>query len=342
MDFKLFLGVVNRYKRIVIVGAVLAVVLSVLSYGTPGLKGGKPTIVPRGAEVWQGNAELLISQAGFPYGRAVAQVTPGKGTAVPSQTIGDYNYMASLSSVYAAVANGNAVQRQVAAEAGVPLCSLIVHAPPSCGSIVAAEVADLNTGAPLPLLTLTSSAPTAAEAAKLATTSTSVLRNAISQQQVAASTPVDQRVELQTVKTGTPATLSKGHSKSIPILVLFAVMSASIALAFIRNSHSDDPVRSTRRRLDDGLGLDAGPAFAGAGNGHVPQPDLGLVHAGDDKMDLHGLRMTESAMRLPDEENAAGWRAADDESSPSNRRQVGSDRPRYFLRTSRIESESRD
>lgn len=46
MDFTLFFGVVKRYKRVVIPGAVLAVVLAVLSYGTPGLKGGKPTIVP--------------------------------------------------------------------------------------------------------------------------------------------------------------------------------------------------------------------------------------------------------------------------------------------------------
>ena len=43
MDFKLFLAVVKRYKRMVIGGMVLAVVLSMLSYGTPGLKGGKPT-----------------------------------------------------------------------------------------------------------------------------------------------------------------------------------------------------------------------------------------------------------------------------------------------------------
>ena len=43
MDFKLFLAVVKRYKRMVISGIVLAIVLSVLSYGTPGLKGGKPT-----------------------------------------------------------------------------------------------------------------------------------------------------------------------------------------------------------------------------------------------------------------------------------------------------------
>ena len=241
MDFKLFLGVLKRYKRMVISGTVLAVVLSVLSYGTPGLKGGKPTIIPRGSEVWQGEAELLISQEGFPYGRAVEQVTPGKGTSIPSEPIGDENYMASLSSIYAAVANGNDVQHQVATEAGVPLCSLLVGVIRPCGTVVAAEVADLNTGAPLPLLTLTASAPTAVDAAKLATATVSVLQREITQQQAAAGTPVDQRVELQPVKSGTPATLIQGYSKSISILVLFAVMAASIALAFIRNNHSDDP-----------------------------------------------------------------------------------------------------
>ena len=86
MDFKLFLAVVKRYKRVVISGTVLGVVLSVLSYGMPGLKGGKPTIIPRGTEVWQGDAEILISEEGFPYGRAVTQVIPGKGVDVPAQT----------------------------------------------------------------------------------------------------------------------------------------------------------------------------------------------------------------------------------------------------------------
>ena len=59
---------------------------------------------------------------------------------------------------------------------------------------MAAEVADLNDRVPLPLITVTASAPTAADAAKLATTTVSVLRSEITQQQAAAGTPVDQRV----------------------------------------------------------------------------------------------------------------------------------------------------
>src|ERR1700733_10234530 len=145
MDFKLFIAVVKRYKRVVIGGTILAVVLSVLSYGMPGLKGGKPTVIPRGSEVFQGQAELLISQAGFPYGRAVDQYTPGSQTS-PSEPIGDENYMANLSSVYAAVANSTSIQQKVAKQSGVAVCPSLQP----CGTVMAAEVDDISDGVPLP------------------------------------------------------------------------------------------------------------------------------------------------------------------------------------------------
>lgn len=287
MDFKLFLGVLKRYKRVVIAGAVLAVVLSLLSYGTPGLKGGKPVIIPRGSEVWQGNGEVLISQAGFPYGRAESQVVPGKGTTTPPEVIGDPGYLSNLSSIYAALADGTYVQHQVAMETHVRLCPQTASAtgspsttsgPGTCASVVAAAVPQPDTGASLPLITMTSSAPTASEAAKLAATTISVLRRDVTKEQVAANTPVDQRVELQTIMNGAPATLIKGHSKSTSILVLFALISASIGLAFILNNHSNDPVRSTRR--DEGLGLDGELVLPGAGNGRVAEPERDWTHAG--------------------------------------------------------------
>jgi hypothetical protein len=361
MDFKLYFGVIKRYKRMVISGVLLAIVLSMLSYGTPGLKGGKPTIIPRGSEVWEGEAELLISQAGFPYGSAVQQVIPGKGTTVPAEPIGDYNSLASLSSVYAALANGTAVQQQVQTESRVPMCSLAVNATGPCGTMVGAEVADINTGSPLPLLTLTSSASTAADAARIATTTISVLGSEIARQQTAAGTPVNQRVVLQTLKSGAPATLTQGYSKSIPILVLLAITAASIALAFIRNSHSSDPVRPTRRHLDEGLSPDRRPAFAG--NGHVEEPahDWGEepfapdevqpaastifdadVHTGGGRT-LLGLRKGGPASRPAEEENATPHPVAAEESSATFRGRAWSDRKQtHFLRASSGKRESHD
>jgi hypothetical protein len=350
MDFKLFFGVVKRYKRVVIAGAVLGVVLSVLSYGMPGLKGGKPTIIPRGAEVWSGEAQVLISQAGFPYGRAVTQFVPGKGTTTPAVPIGDVSYMSNLSSIYAALANGSDVQREVAKTTHVALCPLTIGpigtatptpGPVPCSSVVAAPLAQPGTGVPLPLLTLTSSAPTASEAGKLATSTVAVLRNVISRQQAASGTPADQRVQLQTVNTGATATLTQGPSKSIPILVLFAIVAASIALAFILNNNSDDPVRSTRRRLDEGLDGDGSLGIA-ARNGHIAEPDHGLARTGGARMKLIGLRRDPSGIQGADEESATTHRAAAEGSSSTDGRRARSDRTSHMLRGSRFEAESRD
>jgi hypothetical protein len=351
MDFKLFRGVVKRYKRMVILGTLLAVAMSVFSYGTPGLKGGKPTIIPRGSEVWQGNAVVLISQAGNPYDRAVQQVIPGKGLTVPPETIGDLTYMSSLSSVYAAMANGDSVQNQVATAAHVLLCPVTTsatapaaaNATGDCGTLVAAALEQQGTGSPLPLITLTSSAPTASEAARLSTTAIAVLRSEITKQQAAAGTPVQERVELQTVNSGSPATLAQGHSKSISILVLFALMGATFALAFIRNNHSENPVRSTRRRLDEGLDQNGGLAVAGAGNGLIPASDDGLARTGGGRMQLIGLRRTSSGSLPADDENGAMQRAAAEESSATDGRRAWSDRRTpHLLRRSGVESESRD
>jgi hypothetical protein len=351
MDFKLFFGVVKRYKRIVILGTVLGVVLSVLSYGMPGLKGGKPTVIPRGAEVWSGEAQVLISQAGFPYGRAVTQVVPGQGTSTPAEPIGDLSYMSNLSSVYAALANGSDVQQLVAAATRIPLCPLVIGpigtATPAagagaCSSVVAAPLAQPGTGVPLPLLTLTSSAATEAQAAKLATTTIAVLRSVIMKQQAASNTPTDHRVVLQTVNTGTPATLSSGPTKSIPMLVLFAIVSATIALAFILNNNNDNPVRSTRRRLDDGLVGD-GALAAVAGNGHVAEPEYGLGQTGDRRMQLIGLRRSEHGARLATEDSAGTQRAAAEGTTAAEGRRAWSDRvPPHFTRGSGSESDSRD
>lgn len=346
MDFKLFAAVVKRYKRMVILGVFLGIVLAVLSYGMPSLKGGMPTVVPRGAEVWSGEAQVLISQAGFPYGRAVTQVIPGKGTTIPAQPIGDVSYMSNLSSIYAALANGSDVQRQVAKATHIALCPLTIGpigtatptpGPVPCSSVVAAPLAQPGTGVPLPLLTLTSSAPTAAEAGKLASTTVTVLRNAITQQQAASGTSVDQRVQLQTVNTGAAATMTSGPSKSVPMLVLFAIVAATIALAFMRNNNSDDPVRSTRRRLDEGLDGDVGLGFAGR-NGHVAEPGNGLAQTGGARMKLIGLRRDASGSQLADEENATTQRAAAEGSATDGRRH----RTPHILRGSRSEADSRD
>jgi hypothetical protein len=151
-------------------------------------------------------------------------------------------------------------------------------------------------------------------------------------------------VQLQTVNTGATATLTQGPSKSIPMLVLFAVIAASIALAFILNNNSDDPVRSTRQRLDEGLDGTGAFPMPRNGNGHVAEPGNGLAQTGGARMKLIGLRRDPSisGSRAADEENDGEQRAAADGSSATDGRRAWSDRAPHILRGSRSEAESRD
>jgi hypothetical protein len=225
MDVRLFCAVLWRFKRLVIGGSFLAAVLAVLAYGSPTLSHGKPTIIPRGGESWQSVAELLITQASFPYGRAAQQYTPGSPkTNTPSVPVGDQQYMSGLAPVYAALANGNAVK------------TLIHQAAPVPGTVVATELTNAATSQPLPFVDLTATAPTSGAAARLASAAAAVLGNYVGKQQTAAGIAPNDRIQLQVVQNGLRPQLVSGHKPTIPVLVFVAVLGAAIALALTLES----------------------------------------------------------------------------------------------------------
>lgn len=222
MDARLFVAVLWRFKKLVLGGFVLGVILALFAYGSPSIVNGKPAIVPRGAESWQSQAELIITEPGFPYGRASEQYTPtSAATGAPAVPVGDPTYMSGLAPIYSALANGNALQSKIHTTAGVP------------GTVSATQVVNATTSSALPFVQLTAVAATGDDASKLASTAATVLVNYIHQQQVAAGVAAADRVELQVVENGAAPQLVSGHKMSIPLLVFVAVFGAAIALAFI-------------------------------------------------------------------------------------------------------------
>lgn len=199
MDVRLFAAVVSRFKKIAIAGLVAAIALSALAY----LRAG-------GAPTWEAQSEVLITQANDPYGAPTAAAMQAS------------SYLGSLSSVYSAMANGDAVQATVRRAAGVPQ-----------GAVDAAEVVDPQTGYLEPLLTLTSSAATAAGAVKLAQQMPAVLQQYISSQQDSANVPTGLRVKLEQVKSGFLPELASGSSITVPLLVFMGIMAAVITLIFM-------------------------------------------------------------------------------------------------------------
>jgi hypothetical protein len=252
MDLRLVGGVLARFKVLVVGGALLAVLLAVLAYGTPGFSNGKPALTPRAAEVWQGKAELIIT--GTKASRSQPQGPSATGASTPAEASAtDQGYLASLSPIYAALGNGDAVQAEIHRRADVP------------GTIQAAEVVDAATGNALPFVTLTALAPTQRDAETLVARGGAVVEQYVAaEQRSAESGPV--HVSLRVVKSGTPATLVEGHKLTAPLLVFIAVIVAVIALVFV--------LENLNPRTAAALGrvpvLGESQSNSTGGNGHRP------------------------------------------------------------------------
>lgn len=207
MDLVLFLQVLKRFRYLVGAGFVVAVVLAVFSYGTPRLVHGKPTIAPRGVLTYQSVANVLVTERGFPYGQA------------SSIAASEMSQLSQLAPVYAAFVSGDRVQEAIRA----------AHIP---GTLTAAAQIDQATGQGLPIVTLTSEAPTAKDAVAITQRAEQLLRTYVTRNQEAAGTAPAQRIELDVVDSGSPATLVSGHKISIPLMVFMAVFLGTVALAF--------------------------------------------------------------------------------------------------------------
>lgn len=262
MDLRLFVAVLRRFKKLTIGGLIAAVVLAGLAYARGG-----------GAPTWQAQSEVLITQANDPYGGATPEVVQEGG------------YLGSLSNVYAAMANGDAVQVMVQRAAGVPN-----------GVVSAAEVVDPATGNPEPLITLTSSAGTSSGAVGLAQKMPAVLEKYIVGQQALASVPAGQRVQLAAVKNGFPPEMLSSKSKTVlPVLVFMGVLIAVITIAFM--------LENINPKTAAKLGRETAPKYVAAAGGELAAVLAALVH-------------NQQSMSAPSE--ASPGRVVDDSTPPAN------------------------
>jgi len=260
MDLKLFWAVAKRYKRISIGGTILAVVLAVFAYGTPGPGG----ITPRGEVTWEAKAQLLLTQANGVYGQSDATAIQAQGP----------TYMSSLSPIYAGLANGSAVQTAVKA-AKVP------------GKVSATEGVDQNTGAYTPFITLTASGPSPADAAKLSTIGIAAFKQYIYDMEVAAGVAPSSRITLAVISNGIPPVIGSKPKPTIPVLVFLAIMSGMVMLLFSLENH--DPQSAAK------LGRVPAVALNGAALPHPEHNGPMPVHRGHAQDRLHRVGDTRTA-----------------------------------------------
>jgi hypothetical protein len=228
VDFTLYGRVLRRHRTIVVVGFAAAVVLATAAYYRISFSGGLPKLTPRSAQLWQSQADVFLTEGGFPAGRrnypVITQTIGGDTVTIPKFN-NPFTY-AGLAPLYARLATSDVVGMRVR-KLGPPY-----------GSINAAPAVDNSSGnsVMLPMVWIFGRADSAAAAQLTTARALDAFLGYVREQQQSGGIPASQRIQLQVVNAPEPATLLLGRKKTLPIVVFFGVLTAAIALVFVREN----------------------------------------------------------------------------------------------------------
>lgn len=225
MDLQLYLRVCWRFRLIVAMGFALAISLATLAVVRVDFDGLQTKVTYRSQEVWQSQSTLLITQPGFPWGRAVPGPSTGDSLSEPAIPLGDPARFTTLAALYTQLANGDAVNRILRRSGPVPgKLQASSYVPPNTASSYSSS---------LPLISMTALAPSPALAASLVTRGTDAFRTYLQREQHRAGIASNERVVVQVVQRATEPVLVDGRPKTLPAIVFLTVLAAAVGLAFV-------------------------------------------------------------------------------------------------------------
>jgi capsular polysaccharide biosynthesis protein len=216
IDLGLYIGVLRRHRLLVACGCALALALALLSYVRVSGDG----LSYRNPETWSNEATLLLSDSSQPQWRSKLPPTV------------DPNRFTSLVDQYAALATSDAVIRSLQRQG---LLSSRAEGG-KLAAVAATAVPSPTNGATTPLLKITGSATSPAEATLLTLRATDTFIAVARARQVNAKIPEDQRVVLRIVNRSGVPKLTAPRSKTTFIIILLAGLTATIAAAFVRDN----------------------------------------------------------------------------------------------------------
>jgi hypothetical protein len=240
MDLQLILRVLWRFKLLVVIGFLLAIVLAALSYIKLPTDG---KITYRQTESWESLSQIFVTSKGFPWGstgnRPEVPVAPEKLKTDPN--VLDPVHLTGLAALYVRLATSD------------PVIKAIERDGPLNGTLAAYPVSsdDNGNGEPLPMVTFAATAATPDAAQNLARRHVDAFVSYIEARQQRSGLPRKERVVVEVAKQPQPATLMVGRKKTRPMVVFVAVMIAVIGLAFA--------LENIRPRVRVLQGTDAGP-----------------------------------------------------------------------------------
>jgi hypothetical protein len=228
VDLQLILRVLWRFRLIVGLGFVLAVLLATLSFVKIGFEGGKPSFTPRQDEQWESLSTLFVTSKGFPWG-SIGTGTPDEGEVSPgeedkSATPNDLDpvHLTGLAALYVRLATTD------------PVLDLMKKDGPIDGELAAFPVNsdDTGRGAELPMVTLSAMSTTPERAQDLASRHAKAFLQYLNAEQRQSDIPPKEQVQVQVIRKPAAAELLTGRKKTRPMVVFVAVMIAVIGLAF--------------------------------------------------------------------------------------------------------------
>lgn len=254
MDLGLFARVLWRHRYLVAAGAVVAVLVAAASMVRVTFDGGTPGLAYRQDETWVSHARMLVTQRGFPQGRA--NLAQGGAAAAPgpdAETAPGYLSPArsvELAQLYARIANADQIRQLMFAQ----------------GPIDGAKSVTATAEQDLPTIGVEALATSRAAAVGLAQRQVDALQRYLADTQQESGVPVDDRVRLAVVRSpGSRAVLDedsatwllKPRSKTLPLVVFLAMMGLVVGLVFLvenlqrSRARADDEVRGDSRIVGD-------------------------------------------------------------------------------------------
>lgn len=257
MDLQLYARVLLRHRFVLVLGLVLAAALAFLAYVRVDFEGTNPVFSYRDDELWQDRATLLLTQRGFPEGRSVfppaPETTPGDQGSQGSQGSTEPPYYAGqgrfteLTDVYAQIATGDAVRARMLRDGPIE------------GTFAAGTLRS-TAGGGTPILQLFATGTTPAEATALTRRVTGAFLSYLDSEQARADIPANQRVDIQVLTRSGQLLLLQPRKKTLPIVVLLAVLVITIALVFtLENTRKQASVSVMRPETPPATQSDAQP-----------------------------------------------------------------------------------
>jgi hypothetical protein len=240
MDLRRFIAVVWRFRLLLASGLVLAVVLATLTMVRVVVDGGTPKLEHRQSNTWLSASTLLVTQSGFPWGRAILDETikgtDGAGEPGEIARFADPGRYSGLAALYSRLAKADEVL-------------LEVQRGSRPGQYYDTEVVkDANSQAVLPMIYIKGYGRTPEAAEEVADRASLVFRRYLRKLQNESRIVPDKRVVVSVTQKAGATVLFDKRSTVRPIMLFLLVMLAFLALAFtLENLRPREP----RRAQDD-------------------------------------------------------------------------------------------